>query len=300
MQKWHFLDLDTFFYQADIMDVQKHIENCIRQTLSEMTSLSGGCVGDVYGLVLQDGGRLVAKSASYGAGLEIEGRMLGYLREHSTLKVPDVIYADETLLVMSRLEQSTQLNELGEEEAADQIAALHHVKADRFGLAFDTLIGGLHQPNPWTDDWFDFYGTSRLLYMAKQAVQHARLEAGFLERLEKLVTKLPEIAPPADAPCLLHGDLWGGNVLADKGRLSGFIDPAIYYGHREMDLAFSTLFHAFGQRFYDRYQEHFCLEQGFWEERCDLYNLYPLLVHVRLFGGSYVGDVDRILMKFGC
>jgi fructosamine-3-kinase len=93
--------------------------------------------------------------------------------------------------------------------------------------------------------------------------------------------------------------MWGGNVLAQKGQITGFVDPAIYYADAEIELAFSTLFSTFGDDFFSRYQEHRPLAPGFFEERRDIYNLYPLLVHVCLFGGSYVNSVDAILKRFG-
>ena len=117
-------------------------------------------------------------------------------------------------------------------------------------------------------------------------------------RLETLAGQLERwLTEPR--PALIHGDLWGGNVLAASGRISGFIDPAIYYADAEIELAFSTLFNTFGKAFFSHYNELRPLAPGFFEERRDLYNLYPLLVHVRLFGGGYVGSVERTLKRFG-
>jgi len=122
-----------------------------------------------------------------------------------------------------------------------------------------------------------------------------------MDRVEALCARLGDWLPADETPRLLHGDLWTGNVLVGgDGRISGFIDPAIYYGAAEVELAFTTLFGTFGDAFFARYQEHHPLAPGFFEERRDLYNLYPLLVHVRLFGGSYVDAVDRTLARHGC
>ena len=117
--------------------------------------------------------------------------------------------------------------------------------------------------------------------------------------LEKLADSVGRWLEEPAQPSLVHGDMWGGNVLAANGRITGFIDPAIYFADAEVELAFSTLFGTCGDDFFSRYGEHRPIAPGFFEERRDLYNLYPLLVHVRLFGGSYVGSVSGILNKFG-
>lgn len=118
------------------------------------------------------------------------------------------------------------------------------------------------------------------------------LDAALAARLEEL------IGEPA-RPSLLHGDLWTGNLLVASARVVGVVDPAIYHGHPEIELAFGTLFGTFGEPFFRRYREVRGLEPGFLEERRHLYNLYPLLVHVRLFGGGYAGAVERTLARFG-
>jgi fructosamine-3-kinase len=100
-------------------------------------------------------------------------------------------------------------------------------------------------------------------------------------------------------PSAIHGDLWGGNILSSGHRISGLIDPALYYADAEIELAFMTLFGSVGDRFFRSYGERSALRPGFFEARRDLYNLYPLLVHVRLFGGGYVAQVERTLDRFG-
>ena len=262
--------------------------------------MGGGCVGDVRKVTLADGRTIVAKAGDAGSGLDLEGCMLEYLRQHGGLPVPDVLYADDGLLLMSCLEAAGGISSGAQTEAADLVAALHDVSAEAFGFDRATVIGGLHQPNPETASWIDFFRDHRLLYMGRQALDSGRLPATLMERLEKLAAKLGEWIDTRGAPSLIHGDMWTGNVLCNHGRISGFVDPAIYYADAEIELAFSTLFGTFGDAFFGRYRKHRPIRPGFFEERVDLYNLYPLLVHVRLFGGSYVGSVDRTLNRFGC
>ena len=258
--------------------------------------LGGGDIAEVHRLDMPDGTRLVAKR---GDALDIEGTMLAYLREHSALPVPSVVHADPSLLIMDYLENDGGIGAGAEAHAAELLAALHAVGAKAFGFESDTVIGGLRQPNPWTASWRDFFRDQRLLYMAREALEAGRLGVGVMRRIEALAGRLDNwIAEPA-TPSLLHGDMWTGNVLVSGGRVTGFVDPAIYYGDAEIELAFGTLFGTFGDAFFARYAELRPLRAGFFEVRRDLYNIYPLLVHVRLFGGGYVARVESALAKFG-
>jgi fructosamine-3-kinase len=118
-------------------------------------------------------------------------------------------------------------------------------------------------------------------------------------RLEKFAGRLPDFLPAESRPSLIHGDMWTGNVLCHGGRIAGFVDPAIHYADAEIELAFATMFGTFGDAFFGRYAERRPLRPGFFEERRELYNLYPLLVHARLFGGHYAAQVERTLSRFG-
>lgn len=281
-------------------DLLTTIETVLGVRPEGLSALSGGCIGDVYRVHLPDGSSLVAKAADgQGARLGLEGYMLRYLAEHSRLPVPAVRYSSDTLLVMDFIAGDSFLNDAAQAHAADLIADLHGVRGQSFGLERDTLIGGLPQPNPPTARWLDFFRDHRLLYMGQEARRAGPLPAGLFTRLERLCGRLERWLAEPEYPSLIHGDLWTTNILAMDGRITGFLDPAIYYAHPEIELAFSTLFNTFGAAFFRRYQEHRPLAPGFFEERRDLYNLYPLLVHVRLFGGGYIASVDRILRRFG-
>lgn len=270
----------------------------------EMRPLLGGMIGQVYGLTLADGRRVVAKTAdSADAKLAMEGFMLRYLANHSSLPVPQVLYSDDALLLMTFIEGDSRFGRAEQTHAAELVAALHAVRADQFGFAHDgvtdTIIATLNQPNPPTGSWLDFFRDQRLLYMAGVARDHRTLPAHVYARIERFAGRLGEFLLEPEHPSLLHGDLWTTNILAHQGRITGFLDPAIYYGHPEIELAFSTLFGTFGTPFFERYGELRPIPPGFFEARRDIYNLYPLLVHVRLFGGSYVHSVEQTLQKFG-
>ncbi len=261
--------------------------------------LGGGCIGDVRRIDLADGRRLVGKLGGPDSGLETEGFMLRYLAEHSDLPVPAVLHADDELLLMEYLAADGRLDDDAQIHAADLVAALHGITGPAFGFERATVIGGLAQPNSPNPRWRDFFRDQRLLYMAHEGLAAGRLPGGLMARLETFCGALDRWIGETATPSLIHGDMWGGNVLADAGRISGFIDPAIYHADAEIELAFTTLFNTFGDAFFSRYAEHRSIEPGFFEERRDIYNLYPLLVHVRLFGGSYVGSVESTLRRFG-
>lgn len=277
------------------MTLAARIQEHLGAAIAREQALAGGCIADVRRLTLSDGRDVVAK---LGQGLVLEGFMLTYLADHSRLPVPKVLFSAEDLLVMEYLPTSGALSDPAQEDAADHLAALHGVTAERFGFERTTVIGGLKQPNAEDTSWCDFFRDQRLMYMTETAVHTKKLPAEVALRIAKLADRLERWIDDSATPALIHGDMWTGNVLVNGDKIAGFVDPAIYYADPEIELAFSTLFGTFSEAFFKRYAEHRPLRPGF-GERKDIYNLYPLLVHVRLFGAPYVGDVDMILRRFG-
>jgi fructosamine-3-kinase len=273
----------------------QRIENATGRRPGRMARLSGGCIAETYKVALEGGEPVVVKR---GEDLALEGWMLRYLAARSDLPVPAVISAEDDLLIMEFVETSGGLDAGAEAHAAELLAALHGVAGDAFGLERDTLIGSLHQPNPETGRWIDFFREHRLLYMAREALDAGRLAGETMHRIEAFAARLEDHLLEPPAPALIHGDMWGGNVLTRQGRIAAFVDPAIYYADPEIELAFSTLFNTFGEPFFARYREIRPIEPGFFETRRDIYNLYPLLVHVRLFGGGYAAQVEDILRRY--
>jgi len=277
---------------------RRRLETVTGRTVGRVAPLSGGCIAHVWQVELDDGACVVAKTGQSSGDFEIEAWMLRYLAAHSDLPVPAVLDEAPDMLVMSHLPATGGMNDRAQEHAAEVIGALHGHTGARYGLERDTLIGPLHQPNTQTETWVAFFRDQRLGHFGDLALRSGQLPAETHRRLQTLREDLDRWIAEPDAPSLLHGDLWGGNVLVAGARIAGFVDPAIYYGHAEVDLAFSTLFSSFGEPFFRRYHQMSRIEPGFFEERRDLYNLYPLLVHTELFGGGYAGSVDRILRRF--
>ncbi len=295
-------------------DLINRIEAALGTPLASNTPMSVG-----FGLIgmratLADGREIAIKAivdpqpAGEGGSLALEASMLRDLAQLTDLPVPQVYHADDQMLVMAWIDNDGgAVGQSAQRHAAELLAALHAVSApdpnsgagSRFGYQHDTLIGPLHQPNPWTGKWLPFFRDQRLMYMAHKAHAEGQLPTDLLRRLEKLAGRLDDYLVEPAQPSLVHGDLWGGNVLVKGGQIAGLIDPAIYYADREIELAFTTLFGTFGDAFFDAYQALAPLQPGFHESRRDLYNLYPLLVHVRLFGASYLPQINQTLVRLG-
>jgi fructosamine-3-kinase len=270
------------------------------ERLRSVRPLGGGCIGEVYRAELEDGTPLVAKVDRGGEShLDREAYMLRYLRERTDLPVPEVFHDSKTLLLMEFVEGTSRFSDEAERHAAELLATLHGITADAYGHERDTLIGSLDQPNPWTEDWVEFFRERRLLYAARAANGAGRLPDEDLDRVGRLAERLEDLTEEPNPPALVHGDAWRGNVLAKGGRISAFLDPAIYHADPEIELAFISLFNSFGGAFMRRYAEIRPIRAGFFEGRRDLYNLYPLLIHTYYFGGGYLGSVQRILARFG-
>ncbi len=267
------------------------VSSALGSPVRGLERLSGGCVADVLLARLENGGLVVVKHG--GASYEIEAMMLRALRERSRLPVPGVLHAEPDLLVIEHVAHDGRLGERGERHAAELLADLHAVRGESFGFEHETLIGPLPQPCPPTATWVEFFAQQRLRHFGARAYRDGAITERCWSGLRRLADTLGEHLDEPEHPSLIHGDVWGGNVLAHRGRIAAFIDPATHYAHPEVELAFTTLFSTFGPAFYERYNQLRPIRDGFFEHRRALYNLYPLLVHAILFGGGYGDQVER-------
>lgn len=285
------------------------IEQVLGRRPTSIAPLSGGCIAQVLRADFARGHDPVVVKLDSGPSpaLDREAFMLRYLAEHSRLPVPRVLASAPDILILEFIEAGDPITPAAERHAAELLADLHSIRPPspndrRFGLERDTLIGPLDQPNLWTDSWVAFFRDHRLLHMAARARDAGNLPAPLTPRLERLAARLGELIDEPAHPSLIHGDVWGGNVLCKGGRVAAFIDPAIAYAHAEHELAFTTLFSTFSRPFFERYHELRPIPRGFADgprPRRDVYNLYPLLVHAALFGGHYAAQVDATLRRFG-
>ena len=282
-------------------DLAARTEALIGRRPERFVPLAGGCIAEVFRAELPGGERVVIKrSRASGPDLSIEAWMLRELRRLSDLPVPSVLAGARDLLVITYIEHEDRAPDAGaQRHAAELLAALHRVTAPAFGLERDTLIGPLPQPNGPMARWLPFFRERRLLHMARIARRSGRLPAATFARIERLAADLGRWLEEPPRPALLHGDVWSGNILVRGSRIAAFLDPAIYFGHPEIELAFTTLFGPFDRTFYDRYAELAGIAPGFFELRRDIYNLYPLLVHLHLFGGGYLRPITALLDRLG-
>jgi fructosamine-3-kinase len=181
-----------------------------------------------------------------------------------------------------------------DEDLGRSLAAMHAHGAPTFGLDYDNYIGRLPQSNAVAAEWASFYWASRLEPQLRLASDRGLIDRVMRSRFDALHRVLAARVGPEEPPARLHGDLWGGNLHVDDAGRPCLIDPAVYGGHREIDLAMMRLFGGFGDRVFASYEEAWPLAPEA-AARVPLYQLYPLLVHVNLFGGSYVGSVQSAL-----
>ena len=276
--------------------LQAEIETALGRRILAVAPLSAANNAQIYRLTLEDRRFVVAKVAE--RDLDTEAYMLNYLKTKSQLPVPTVHYSNEHVIIMDFISSLASPDSRVSRHAAEILCALHAIKAETYGLERDTLVGSLRQPNTPEKDWAKFFVEQRLLYMAGEALKENKIDTSFMKQLETLCGRIPGMLKDAGGPSLIHGDIWGGNVLTGQGSVAAFLDPAIYYADPEIELAFIRLFNTFDDSFFLRYNEISRLKPGFFEERADLYNLYPLLVHTRLFGLSYARKAQKILTRF--
>jgi len=283
-----------------LMDVL-HTDHRGPVTLKSTVPIGGGSINDGYRLETSAGNFFVKVNSAdrFPSMFEAEADGLERLRGTGELRVPEVLAVGEILDVTFLLLEHIDPGErtpIFWERSGRRLAAMHRHTDPEFGSARDNFIGSLKQVNTRTEDWSAFFIHHRLEPQLKMARDKKKVKPGSAFRFERLFGKLDTLFPK-EPPALIHGDLWNGNFLCDEEQDPVLIDPAVYFGHREMDVAMSRLFGGFDPEFYRAYNDAWPMEQG-WEERMDLCNLYPLLVHVNLFGGSYAQQVDAVLRRF--
>jgi fructosamine-3-kinase len=284
--------------------MEKYFKQALEQIgdltpICKLASISGGCINRAY-YIRTSKREYFAKVNNQRIDDLFDKEIAGIetIRKTGTIQVP-IIYgkyqssdAQYQILIMEWIEgkESRQTEKI----LGKKLAQLHQTTEAGFGLDENNYIGILPQMNTWYTDWLSFYRQQRLGIQMKIGVERGVISGRRLHKLEKLIERLDQWIPAQVTPSLIHGDLWSGNRIVGKHGEPFLIDPAVYFAHHEVELAFTELFGGFSSYFYSAYQDVFPLSSEY-RNRKKIYQLYYLLVHLNLFGEGYGRDVDQIL-----
>ena len=281
-------------------DVQHSLLQEAGLKIKEAYSLSGGCIHQAAHLKTSKGDFFIKwNSLQQAHNLAVEAKGLQLLRSTQTFRIPEVILQKNTehncYLLLTYIQpgnpQKNYWTYFGK-----TLALLHQNSRPRFGLEYDNYIGALPQENSQSSDWISFFRERRLRPMVEMARKKGLMPATLSGKFDNLYKNLSSLIPE-ESPSCVHGDLWGGNILCGTDGLPVLIDPSVHYAHREIELAFMTMFDRIPKQFYEAYEEIFPLKRGY-KERFGLYNLYPLLVHLNLFGAGYLNSIQISLKHY--
>jgi fructosamine-3-kinase len=273
--------------------MKEEIERATGRRVSATRPVGGGCINEGWRVELDGGITAFVKTRQDVPPDEYENEAaaLRWLAEPQAVNVPAVLGHSESVLALEWIDEGS-MTAHGAETLGRGLARVHAAGADSFGGPNPLRIGRLELPNDPLEDWPTFYAERRLRPLL------GSLDASGRDAVERVCERIHDLAGPAESPARLHGDLWGGNVLADKRGDGWLIDPIAYGGHREVDLAMLQLFGAPSPRILDAYQEEAPLAEGH-EDRVGLWQLFPLLVHAALFGGHYGASAERTARRYG-
>ncbi len=286
------------------MDVEfkNHLSVVLNTEIHSTNSLTGGDINYAHSLETSSGKYFIKWNDTTQAGgmFDSEAQAIKQIASTGAIRTPKIVstgkFKNKAYLLLNFIDSCENISAQHLYDFGVQLAHLHRHPADYFGFQKDNYIGTLDQHNCVSDSWSEFYIEQRMipqisLAKKKGFLRHITKQTidGFYQEITKLFYNLK--------PSLLHGDLWNGNFIIDKKGKAYLIDPASYYGHCEVDLAMSELFGNFGDRFYVGYDNTNKISDGY-KERKAIYQLYYLLVHLNLFGGSYENACTRILSKF--
>ena len=294
--------------------IRNYLNQSLSETLSvqisslEVRSIGGGCINETYKVRVNGGINFFLKINSVSKFPSLFGKEkhgLDLLRSHKTISVPSVVECgqleDHQFLLLEWIESGVKTEGFWK-LFGEQLAMLHRQTWSNkdgqtlVGLDRDNYIGSLPQFNNQQQNWIDFFYRHRLQPQIRMAKDQHLLQPKHVNVFEKLPSRLQEIFD-SEQSALLHGDLWSDNIMCNQNSQPMLIDPAVYFGHRSMDLAMTTLFGGFDKIFYESYDYHFNFPENY-REQWEICNLYPLLVHLNLLGLSYRGQIENTLKNF--
>ena len=265
-----------------------------RVEISSLSRVGGGCISSSWKAESDSQSWFMKKATGWEVDfLKAEARGLQELALCQEIRTPQCfgLYEKDNsgYLILEYLEMIPHSSQ-SQRRLGRQLAKMHRIKAEKHGFCEDNFIGSHTQINTECTDWIDFYSSYRLL---PQAEDTGDVQVNL--QTQQLCSELRSLFEDYEPfPSLLHGDLWGGNSSSLSDGTPVIFDPAVYYGDRETDIAFTEMFGGFTREFYQAYNEEFPLDKGY-SKRKDLYQLYHYLNHANIFGGSYLGSAKRIL-----
>lgn len=260
----------------------------------------GGCIANARIIRTVSGKEYFLKSYTSGGSTIFlnEANGLRELAKAQAVRVPEVIHTGDKFLLLEKITQGGRKKDFFA-EFGTRLARLHMYRGEKFGFFENNFIGSNPQINlPQSKSWADFYFNNRLMYQFRLAESKGYADSEFRASFRKLESRVYSILDESNGdPSLLHGDLWGGNYMKDENGNPVLIDPAVYYGHREADLAMTFLFGGFSPEFYNAYNETYPLSEG-WQQRLGIYKLYHLMNHLNIFGSGYYRQTVEMIKEY--
>ena len=286
-------------------EARQAIEEHFDCTITKASTVTGGDINESFEVTLSTGQAIFVKCNARAPAtmFPAEAQGLTWLDKAGALRIPKVLGCSKptcsptsAFLALELLRPAPRCPNFAE-KLGRGLAQLHQSHPPHFGLDHSNFIGSLSQSNQPASSWVEFYARERIEVQVRLGRNNGHFSSQDAQKFDTLCKRLENLVGPEESPARLHGDLWGGNLFVDDQGEPALIDPAVYGGHREMDLAMMRLFGGFPARAFDAYEEVYPLAPGC-SERVPLYQLYPVLVHVNLFGGSYVSSAKAILARY--
>lgn len=285
------------------MNIKQKVESILKAKIKSSGYVGGGCINNAERIETTEGKIYFLKHNSSAAKdmFYKEANGLKELAKADVIKIPEVIEAADDFILLENIEQKKQVKNFYE-DFGRKFALLHKFTNEEFGFYEDNYIGSTVQKNIPDDNeknnWREFYWIKRIKFQIQLLEEKGHLTEELLKLTAKLEEKIDKIISSGNEHAsLLHGDLWSGNYITDENGQACLIDPAVYYGNREADLAMTKLFGGFSSQFYNAYNEEFPLEDGY-DYRENIYKLYHVLNHVNLFGSSYYGQAVNLIKYY--
>ncbi len=289
-------------YLRILQEVLANLEGHDTKLEYQCKSMGGGSINAAFQIVGQDGKQWFCKLndvMKFPNLFAAESRGLAIISESGTIRTPKVLACTQNattqILILEWVDEGLRTDAFWK-RLGEQLARMHGISHSSFGLDHDNYMGALPQDNTPSPDWVGFFRERRLQPQVRMAESKGLLPSAACRHFDRLYEQLPDLFAP-EPPALLHGDLWSGNFLCDDSGSPVLIDPAAYFGHRSVDLGMTTLFGGFEPAFYEAYDWHYPLPKGY-REQWEIANLYPLLIHLNLFGMGYLSNILHTIQRF--